>query len=426
MVKLLIIADDFTGALDTGIQFKEKGTLIYWLADGRICNFDILDEGIRVLIIDAETRHMTAEEAHKRVYQIVKSAVKSGVPCIYKKTDSGLRGNIGSELFATLAASGRKRLNFIPAYPLFGRTTINGIHYIDGCPVAQSVFGDDLYEPVRFSSVQKIIASQSAVQTHLMGTRTDGELPEGILIYDAVTDEDISQIARGLQGRDELHVLAGCAGFASVLSQLLGLQEDVSSLPAIESNLLFICGSINPITIQQMDEAEAHGAVRIRLTLEQKMETAWLDTPEGDRTLEQWRQQIEGAPYAILESTSSLEEETIQQYADRTDISKEEIRVRIAGSIGQILKRLIDKGLRRTMMVAGGDTLISFLEKMDINELSLLYEVFPGVVLSQIQYKGETLNLISKSGGFGGRSLLIDLVEMIRSSKKEELVIESL
>lgn len=28
MIKLLVIADDFTGALDTGIQFKAKGTLV--------------------------------------------------------------------------------------------------------------------------------------------------------------------------------------------------------------------------------------------------------------------------------------------------------------------------------------------------------------------------------------------------------------
>ena len=27
MVKLLIIADDFTGALDTGIQFKKRGSV---------------------------------------------------------------------------------------------------------------------------------------------------------------------------------------------------------------------------------------------------------------------------------------------------------------------------------------------------------------------------------------------------------------
>jgi len=47
---------------------------------------------------------------------------------------------------------------------------------------------------------------------------------------------------------------------------------------------------------------------------------------------------------------------------------------------------------------------------------------FPGVVLSQIQYQGNVYNLISKSGGFGKNSLLIDLEHIIQNADKEELV----
>lgn len=31
MIKLLIIADDFTGALDTGVQFAKKGSALRFL-----------------------------------------------------------------------------------------------------------------------------------------------------------------------------------------------------------------------------------------------------------------------------------------------------------------------------------------------------------------------------------------------------------
>ena len=87
-MKLLVIADDFTGAVDTGAQFKAKDVLI------RVGDEQALLPGTdrQVLILDAETRHMGAEEAYQTIYRIVSRAVELGILCIYKKTDSGLRG----------------------------------------------------------------------------------------------------------------------------------------------------------------------------------------------------------------------------------------------------------------------------------------------------------------------------------------------
>ena len=58
-----------------------------------------------------------------------------GIPHIYKKTDSALRGNIGAELEAMMQASGEEQLPFVPAFPQIGRTTVNGTHFIEGVPV---------------------------------------------------------------------------------------------------------------------------------------------------------------------------------------------------------------------------------------------------------------------------------------------------
>lgn len=114
-MKLLVIADDFTGAVDTGAQFKAKDVLIR--VGGEEALLPGTDRQTQVLILDAETRHMGAEEAYWTIYQIVSRAVELGISCIYKKTDSGLRGNIGSELSAMLSASGQPA-PFYPAFPL--------------------------------------------------------------------------------------------------------------------------------------------------------------------------------------------------------------------------------------------------------------------------------------------------------------------
>ena len=157
MLRLLMIADDFTGALDTGVQLAAHGIptqVVVGQADLSACSST-------VLVVDTETRHLPAAKAAKAVEELARSAVENGVGCIYKKTDSALRGNIGAELAALLKASGARNLPFLPAFPQIGRTTKKGVHYIDGVPVNESPFGIDPFEPVRCAEVTKLIHLQT-------------------------------------------------------------------------------------------------------------------------------------------------------------------------------------------------------------------------------------------------------------------------
>ena len=157
MLRLLMIADDFTGALDTGVQLAAHGIptqVVVGQADLSACSST-------VLVVDTETRHLPAAKAAKAVEELTRSAVENGVGCIYKKTDSALRGNIGAELAALLKASGARNLPFLPAFPQIGRTTEKGVHYIKGVPVNESPFGIDPFEPVRCAEVTKLIHLQT-------------------------------------------------------------------------------------------------------------------------------------------------------------------------------------------------------------------------------------------------------------------------
>lgn len=62
MIRLLIIADDLTGALDTGVQFAASGAATRVVTD---INYDYskAEEEVKVLVMDAETRHLKAREA---------------------------------------------------------------------------------------------------------------------------------------------------------------------------------------------------------------------------------------------------------------------------------------------------------------------------------------------------------------------------
>lgn len=101
MLRLLMIADDFTGALDTGVQLAAHGIptqVVVGQADLSACSST-------VLVVDTETRHLPAAKAAKAVEELARSAVENGVGCIYKKTDSALRGKLRAPLALSRAAS---------------------------------------------------------------------------------------------------------------------------------------------------------------------------------------------------------------------------------------------------------------------------------------------------------------------------------
>ena len=109
MTKLLVIADDFTGALDTGIQFAREGTktCVVIGADGVLAS----RADYPVIVIDSETRHLPHIEAYETVCRLVNEARAAGVGYIYKKTDSAASGRP-----EPLAHAGRRMLAH-PAVP---------------------------------------------------------------------------------------------------------------------------------------------------------------------------------------------------------------------------------------------------------------------------------------------------------------------
>ena len=414
MIKLLIISDDFTGALDTGVQFASSGASTYVMVDSEI-DYTNIASNVEVVVIDAETRHLNKEEAFKIVFSIVSEACKIGIPYIYKKTDSVLRGNIGAELTALLQASQSKHIHFIPAFPKMGRTTEGGIQFVNGVPLSQSVFGQDPFAPVNDSEIKKIIASQCETEVHIMGTEINESFlsADGIQVYDSVCNEDIEIIASGLMEKDEMHIIAGCAGFASILPKILKIGGEPPLVPEIKPNMLVACGSVNPISVAQCDYTESKGAPRFRLSAEQKLSSDWVESCDADAFIDKLNTSCEKNSIVILDTNDMKDGENTRVSAQKRGITSAEMRTKITSVMGRLLEKLIDKGFDGTILIMGGDSFIGFIHQAGIKLVSPVCEIDCGVVLSQVKYKEKTLNVISKSGGFGKEMLFSDLSEML-------------
>lgn len=418
VIKLLIVADDFTGALDTGVQFATNGAVTRVVTD---VNYDYkkAEAGLQVLVMNAETRHLSGQDAYDVVYHISKKAFEQGIPYIYKKTDSALRGNIGSELSAVLDASGEMLLPFLPAFPKMKRITRHGIHFIDGVPARESVFGEDPFEPVKHSYIPDVIHNQSTVSVRVIESGVtqkqvlEKECTPTIEVYDTEDETQMLEIARRLLDQKRLRIMAGCAGFASMIPKLLQLEGEKSNMPQFFPRLLVICGSVNPITKKQLNYAEHHGFKRIRLTLQQKLSKQYWESSQGREELERLHKYCSTEQFCILDANDPEHTKETLKYAKENAISTETLRVSIAGTVGFLQKELINKGIKSTLLITGGDTLLGFMNQIGLQEMEPICELEPGIVLSQVKIKDTLYQIISKSGGFGEEKLLVKLADRI-------------
>ena len=415
-MKLLVLADDLTGALDTGIQFVRGNANTRVVLSGEYPLAKI-DPAVQVLVIDTESRHLPAEEAAKIVSNIVKQAVELKVPYVYKKTDSALRGNVGAELAAALKASPAAQLQFIPAFPKTHRSTVKGVQLIDGVPVAESVFGKDPFDPVKHSSVAEILKEQTNVEIQSVVLDDKETEAPGIVVYDASTDEDILNRAKQLKEENKLSLLAGCAGFATVLSGLIGLGGARKNIPKYHNSFLVACGSVNPITIAQLKEAENHNFQHFYVTPEQALTEGWFRTEEGRAILDKWAELLKNGHNCIIDTNAAPGTERACDYGPKHGLTLDDLRVKIADTMGIILQSLLEREINSTMLITGGDTLMGFMQQMGVAEIVPVEELITGSVLSIIEIGGKKYNVISKSGGFGNATLIGDLAKLVLPKK---------
>lgn len=408
MARTLVIADDFTGALDTGIQFAKNGIQTQILLDYENA-LEKFNKNVQVIVIDSETRHMPPEKAGEKIEKIILSARENDVDMVYKKTDSALRGNIGSELSALLGASGEKALFYIPAFPKVGRTTQNGVQYIDHVPVSESVFGRDPFEPVNCSYIPDIIASQSKVNVRVV---RKGELerrffmsPEPtIYVVDAEKTGDLQKIAGKVKSMN-VKLLAGCAGFAEFLP-VLWEEEGWDQKLEKTDGLIVISGSMNPITIRQIRKARKQGVPCF--TLDETQRT-WEEYGKSIKFLEFLRElekTYKEEKRMIIEASDSFNEEK----GSRSFSEVRAGRQQVAANMAEIANGLVQKGIKGVYVIIGGDTLEAIMKRVGCKKIIPLKELMPGVVYSKVYSESGELSVISKSGGLGEEDVLVRLL----------------
>lgn len=116
----VIIADDLTGACDSGVAFRSSGRPARVMLNhpGMDSPVEYFGGDGGVLSCTTETRNLSETQAAARVTEAIAALANAQPDAIFfKKVDSAARGHFGAEIMAAVKASGTTLALVAPAFP---------------------------------------------------------------------------------------------------------------------------------------------------------------------------------------------------------------------------------------------------------------------------------------------------------------------
>lgn len=418
---LAIIADDLTGAADTGVQLAKQGLHTVLLPFRLKRSEASLYPGeARVVAINTATRGVESTQAYDTVRSSTALLMQTLNPqIIYKKVDSTLRGNLGAEIEAVMDATGSEFAVLAPAFPAYGRTTSGGVHFVNGQPLARTEAARDPICPVNESHIPTLLQSQTGLNVghiDLEAVRSDVRSlqhtivehvkdGERIIVFDAVTDDDLDSIVKAGMSMSHPPLMVGSAGLADQLSRLslfLGTGQTRRSAPT-EANgegvVIVISGSLSAVTSKQLERVRKTGMgdiIRVEMP--------------GDDS--EWDSQI------ILEVVSAAKVNRVvgiqSVQSNRSD--SQDSPLLVMERLGRLACQIVENCPRavRGLILTGGDTALAVFQQLGIAAVRLIDEILPGIPYSHV-INGEFANLsiVTKAGAFGDENALVKCIDFL-------------
>ena len=417
MIKLVIIADDLTGALDTGVQFSKKNMSTIVTTDLNF-NFEDICKEADVVVVDTESRHIPAAEAKERIKSVLSKFNKKEIRFFYKKTDSTLRGNLGSEVEGFMEGLNINEVSFIPAFPSGKRTVKDGVLYVNNVKLAETQFAMDILNPVTDSFIPDIIKKQSDINVKLKDINEEfsplDDKEKHIYIFDSENMEDMENIGKILYNKNKLNYTIGNAGFAEILTHYIKSDTKKEEIILEDDRILFVCGSVNITSLKQCKYAEKIGYCSDSLKFGNIISEDYKNSDNYITDKEYFKEKINNNKKFLLRTTDS--EDVIKkaiEYTEKNSIPMEELTSNIANSTGQLVSDLIREHDIKNLIIFGGDTLMGILKNIGCQYIIPVSEIFPGVVFTRAVGKDTAINVITKAGGFGEESIIERINEFL-------------
>lgn len=240
--KLVIIADDLTGANDTGVQFIKNGQKVF--VTSQLCFKDIEQEMLKndILVINTESRFLSEKVAYNKLFELGLFLKGKKVESIYKKIDSTYRGNIEEEILGLKDSLGFEKIFIASAFPKVKRQVIDGNVFVNGELLENTTFAKDPKNPIKKSFIPEILQIQNYNIIRASNVKTN-ELLKEYIIFDGFNDYDFKMISKFLDTYSGNYLLVRTGGLAEYLK-----------INFISKINLLISGSANEVSHNQILE----------------------------------------------------------------------------------------------------------------------------------------------------------------------------
>jgi len=429
--KIGIIADDLTGANDSGVQLTEKGlntSVLFEITE----QTSHLDSGI---VINTDSRALVQKQAFDVTKQAAEFLKKSGYPHIYKKMDSTLRGHIGTELKAINEVMNPEFIFISPAFPALGRTTKDGIHYVNGTKIADTETANDPKHPVKESFIPALIEKEigeavgllkkeDVTSASVFQERINQLKQENIhyLVSDAETEEELLQAAREMSRMSTNVIWAGSAGLAEVLPEVLGLSEktDTRSFPRSKQTIT-VCGSLSGVTQSQVRFAmKQPGVSGIELDTMHIFSSDWEKLKEDylSTCIAKLREGMDIVLY--LPSNDEIRTE-VKKIGNQLGLSSNQIGERISGAIGEIVSKLVQADDKLSgLVLTGGDTAKDTAKALGGVGIRLVKQIEAGIPLGTLIGTDRDFTVVTKAGAFGKEGSIYHAIQELKGDHNHE------
>ncbi len=345
-LKVAIIADDLTGALDTGTPFVEVGLKVAVAIE-----VDALAEALTrdpdVLVVNTASRALCESEAVARIKAVLSALDDTKPAILFKKIDSRLKGNVAAESMALAGGSQRRHIAVAPAIPDQQRFTIDG-----------AVTGRGVDVPL---PIHPLFPADAA----------------SIDIHDARSDSDLDDLVRRTDWSGTIAV--GARGLGSAFARALSRSTAAPPAFAPTPETLFAFGSRDPITGAQIARLQDH----------------------------RWLASAADAPAGALPSTAIRSLPALARCSGEQASKPEEVVARFAQDIRDVVMRTRPEML---MMGGGDTALaiLKQLGASVLMPNGEIEAGIPWFEITSVD--GRTFNCAVKSGGFGNVDSLLKLV----------------
>ena len=403
-----MIADDLTGSLDTGLQFRKKGLTTVVPLD-----WNHPQPKAQVLVLNTNSRNLPGDIAYQKVYRICRHLRARE---FYKKIDSTMRGNVGKEALAILKAQKIPKAIVVPTIPVLGRTVERGILRVHGIPLLQTPYAGDPFHPLWSSKVPELLHRETGVRVDHLELKEVRRgpfhlaeeierSPAQILSLDAVLQSDLKSIASACKLLPGRVLACGSVGLADELGPSRK-GEKKSKRWIFRGPLLIISASRNPTTAEQIEIARHQSQFLlvepdlVRLTNPRKAK------PEVEAIFQRIVDGFSREPGAILTTT-------FQKHLPGKEAMIPQV-------LGKAAVRLMGKVKLGGLVLTGGDLAMGVCERLSSSALRVEDEVLPGIPCSTLTdgpFRG--LRMVTKAGGFGEKDALWRIIQYLRGENEK-------